>query len=276
MLGVVPSIRLIALDLDGTLLTPSDEISAANCAAISDALAAGIRVVLVTGRGVDAPVKIACDLGLNLPVICCHGALTKDFLAGKVLGHIPVPLQYAKPMVEFAEANRLDAAIYLDEHFHRLQGLRPYMEDMRGPHWRETASFASLLGSAPTFIRFFGRDAVTAIRETFTDLPVHFKYETWGDLEELAITSIEATKKNALARLCADLGVAPANVMAVGDSRNDVPMMRWAGVGVVMGNALPEVKAALTHVTASNESDGVALAIRRFALNALDDEQKTA
>ena len=270
---MVPSIDLIALDLDGTLLTAGDEISPANRAAIRDSLAAGVRVVLVTGRGADTPAHIARDLGLNLPVICCHGALTKDFASGKVLGHIPVPLQYAKPMIEFAEQNGLDTAVYLEEHFHRVEGTHPYMDDMRGPNWLDVPSFAQILHSAPTFIRFLGHDAVTAIRETFSDCPVHFKYETWGDFEELAVTSMEATKKNALVRLCDDLQISRANVLAVGDSRNDVPMLRWAGIGVAMGNALPEVKSAVKYVTDTSEEDGVAAAIRRYVLDPLDQEK---
>jgi Cof subfamily protein (haloacid dehalogenase superfamily) len=273
---VVPSIDLIALDLDGTLLNSAERISPRNRAAIGAALREGIRVVLVTGRGADTPGDFARDLGLNLPVICAHGALTKDFLSGRVLGHIPVPLQHAVPMIEFAETNRLDAAVYVDERFHRIAGTHPYMNDMHGPGWRDVASFAEILGSAPTFIRFLGRDAVRAIRETFSDLPVHFKYETWGDFEELAVTSLEATKKNALVRLCDDLKIAPANVLAVGDSRNDVPMLRWAGIGVAMANASAEVRDAVEHTTESNDDDGVARAIERFALDEFDGEQKSA
>ncbi len=96
-------IDLIALDLDGTLLNPDESVSDVNRAAISRALNSGIRVVLVTGRGADTPIRVSRELGLNLPVICCHGALTKDFGANKTLAHIPVPLAYAKPMLEFAE-----------------------------------------------------------------------------------------------------------------------------------------------------------------------------
>jgi HAD superfamily hydrolase (TIGR01484 family) len=273
---MVPRIDLIALDLDGTLLNSSDHVSAANRAAIAAALEAGVRVVIVTGRGADAAGDVARELRLNLPIICAHGALTKDILTGKILGHIPVPLQYALPMIEFAEANQIDAAVYVEERFHRLAGMPPYMSDMRGPHWVEVESLARMLSSAPTFLRFFGRDAVRAVRETFADFPVHFKYETWGDFEELAVTSIDATKKNALARLCADLNVSRSRVMAVGDSRNDVPMLRWSAIGVAMANALPEVRNAVSHVTASNDEDGVAAAIDQFVLSPLEGEKKTA
>jgi len=276
MLKVVPPIDLIALDLDGTLLNSAEQISAANRTAIRAALAAGIRVVLVTGRGADTPAEFARELGLNLPVICAHGALTIDFLSGRVLGHIPVPLQYAVPMIEFAEAQGLDAAVYVDERFHRIEGTHRYMSDMTGPGWVDVASFAHILSAAPTFIRFLGRDAVRAISERFGELPVHFKHEVWGDFEELAVTSADATKKNALSRLCDDLKIPASHVLAVGDSRNDLPMLRWAGIGVVMANASPEVRAGVEHQTASNDQDGVARAIERFALSGADEEQKTA
>jgi hydroxymethylpyrimidine pyrophosphatase-like HAD family hydrolase len=267
-------IDLIALDLDGTLLSPDETVSRANRVAIGRALAAGIRVVFVTGRGVDTPIQLSRDLGLNLPVICCHGALTKDFGADKTLAHIPVPLQYAKPMVEFAEANRIPLAIYTDELFWRISGGHVYMQDMRGPGWREVDSLLPLLAGAPTFIRFLGEEAVRAMQREFGDLPLNFRYESWHDFVECAVLNRDASKKTALARLCADFQVTPDRVLAIGDSRNDVPMLHWAGIGVAMANALPEVRQAVAHHTAANDADGVALAIERFALAPI--EKKTA
>lgn len=264
----MPDIELIALDLDGTLLASDDTVSAANRAAIAKALAAGIRVVLVTGRGVDTPIRVSRELGLNLPVICCHGALTKDFGANKTLVHMPVPLQYAKPMIEFAEQTGLALAVYVDEFFWRLEGSHIYMQDMTGPAWREAGSFKEILTQAPTFIRFLGADSVAAMQREFSDFPLAFRYETWNDFVECAVLSRDASKQTALARLCADFGISAERVMAIGDSRNDVPMMQWSGIGVAMGNALPEVRSAVRHVTATNERDGVALAIEKFALRA--------
>ncbi|GAC1417423.1 MAG: Cof-type HAD-IIB family hydrolase [Candidatus Velthaea sp.] len=260
------NIELIALDLDGTLLHPDESISARNRAAIAQALADGIRVVLVTGRGVDTPIRVSRDLGLNLPVICCHGALTKDFGANKALAHIPVPLKYAIPMVTFAEESGIAIAVYTDEFFWRLEHSHIYMQDMIGPAWREAKSLHDVLVEPPTFIRFLGKESVDAMKREFGDLPLNFHYETWYDFIECAVLNREANKQNALARLCADFGVPPDRVLAIGDSRNDVPMLRWAGVGIAMGNALPEVREAVRFVTASNEQDGVAIAVERFAL----------
>jgi Cof subfamily protein (haloacid dehalogenase superfamily) len=267
---------LIALDLDGTLLNTREEISRRNRLAIRAAIDAGIRTVLVTGRGVDTPIRVSKELGLNLPVICCHGALTKDFLANRTLGHVPVPMQYAKPMIEFAEREGLSVAIYSEEFFYRLEGQQLYMEDMRGPTWREVRTFADIMHTAPTFIRFLGRGSVEAMEREFGDLPLHFKHETWLDFVECAVTNREATKQRALARLCADFQIVSERVLAIGDSRNDVPMLRWSGMGIAMGNSLPEVRQAVRYVTATNDDDGVALAIERFALQAPRIQKKPA
>ncbi|HLI96947.1 MAG TPA: Cof-type HAD-IIB family hydrolase [Candidatus Baltobacteraceae bacterium] len=267
---------LIALDLDGTLLNSREEISPRNRRAIRRALDAGIRIVLVTGRGVDTPIRISRELGLNLPIICAHGALTKDFLANKTLGHVPVPLQYAKPMVEFAERNGLSIALYSEEVFYRLEGSKLYMEDMVGPAWREVKTFEDVMHAPPTFIRFLGEDSVSSMQREFGDLPLHFKYEQWMDFVECAVTNREATKQRALARLCADFQVPSERVLAVGDSRNDVPMLRWAGMGIAMGNALAEVRQSVRYVTGTNDEDGVALALERFALGPPREQKKPA
>jgi len=260
-------IDLIALDLDGTLLARDESISLRNKQVIRKALDAGIRVVLVTGRGADTPIRVSRELHLNLPVICCHGALTKDFGANRTLVHVPVPLEHAKTLVEFAETHGLSIAIYLEELFWRLEGSQLYMDDMTGPHWREVKSFNDVLTTAPTFIRFLGRHAVDELQKHFLDLPLNFRFETWFDFIECAVLNQQASKQHALARLCADFQVLPQHVLAIGDSRNDVPMLQWAGVGVAMGNALPEVREAVKYVTAGNDEDGVALAIERFAFD---------
>lgn len=260
------SIDLIALDLDGTLLDTHEQVSEANRAAIAAVLAEGVRVVIVTGRGVEAPSQVVRNLGLALPIICCHGALTKDMQTGRTIGHIPIETIYAKPILEYADAHGTDLAVYLEERFYRISGGERYMNDMRAPEWNEIASYKALPNVAPTMLRFLGREAVAAAREHFLDLPLHFKFETWGDFQELAVTSREATKRHALQNLCESYGIPRERVLAVGDSRNDVPMLRWAGVGVAMGNSDPSVLRSVGRVTAGNDEDGVARAIERYVL----------
>jgi hydroxymethylpyrimidine pyrophosphatase-like HAD family hydrolase len=111
-----------------------------------------------------------------------------------------------------------------------------------------------------------GAGAVEAMREQFGNWPLHFKYETWGEFQECAVTGAEATKENALKQLCTRLGIRADRVLAIGDSRNDVPMLQWAGLGIAMANALQEVREQIDHVTASNNEDGVALALEQHVL----------
>jgi hypothetical protein len=125
------------------------------------------------------------------------------------------------------------------------------MDDMRGPGWHETPSFLQLLGEAPTFIRFLGEESVRRMLAEFGDLPLSFRHETWGSFTECAVLNREASKKNALAALCAGFQIPADRVLAIGDSRNDVPMLRWAKIGVAMANALPEVRQAV-HATKTN------------------------
>jgi hypothetical protein len=136
---------------------------------------------------------------------------------------------------------------------------------MVGPGWREVPSLLEALKfGAPTFIRFLGTPAVAAMEREFGDLPLNYLTETWNDFIECVVLNRDANKKNALARLCADFQISSEHVLAIGDSRNDVPMLQWSGIGVAMANALPEVRQAIQYVTGTNENDGVAQAIERF------------
>jgi|SRR5579872_58255 len=265
MMNRTATIDLVALDLDGTLLTTGEEISPRNRRAIAALLSAGIRVVIVTGRGIDTPLRIARELEIDsFPVICCHGALTRDLATGKTLGHIPVPLIYAKPIIEFAESEQLPIAVYAEDHFWRLEGQEALMSDMTGPAWRSTPSFASLLRTPPTFIRFLGAEGAQAVQQRFGNLPLNFRIERWFEFVECVVLDRRAGKKQALAELCRRFQIPRERVMAIGDSPNDVPMLRWAGTGVVMGNALPEVRAMVPLTTGTNDEDGVAEAIERY------------
>jgi Cof subfamily protein (haloacid dehalogenase superfamily) len=260
-------IDLVALDLDGTLLDPADAISPANRAAIGRALEAGVRVVIVTGRGIDLPVRISHDLGLNMPIICCHGALVKDFHANRTLVHIPIAPAAAKTIVQVTAAFGLPAVIYSEERFWYLPDTPASIRRLLGPGATEAADFETLLlrAGAPTFMRIFGEHALEVVRRRLADLPIdYFHFDPVFDHDEVAVVSREANKRNALMRLCADFQIPAERVLAVGDSRSDIAMLRWAGVGVAMGNASDDVKAAAAYLTASNAEDGVALAIDWF------------
>ncbi len=264
-------VELIAVDLDGTLLDARERVSPANRQALLRARARGIGVVVVTGRGVDAIERLVPAAAAELPAICAHGALVKQVPTGRTLSHRTLPLAQSRRLLAFASERRLDVAAYDGERFYRERGSTTYMEDQRRAHWIEVDSLCAAPAGAPTMLRFLGRRAVAEIRTAFAEgtlsaRGLHLKYETWGEFEECAVTRAGAHKARALADLCAALGIGRSAVMAIGDSRNDLPMLAWAGYGVAMGNAPVEVRAAVAHVTDSCERDGVAQAIARLAL----------
>lgn len=268
-MNVVPApIRLLALDLDGTLLDSSGGISAGNRAALGAARALGAGVVLVTGRAAaDLDAGLLAQLNLELPAICSHGAETIDPQSGAVVEHVPLPADRARNLLECAEREALSAAAYIAGRYWCLEGTPSGMEHVRGPRWRCVPSLLALPQyEAPTFVRLFGRASIDAVYARFGASPLHFKLESWGTFDECAITSAEATKERALARLCAELGIAAEAVLAIGDSRNDLPMLRWAGIGVAMANAPAEVRHGAGRITGSCDADGVARAIERYVL----------
>jgi len=260
-------IDLVALDLDGTLLAPDDSISPRNRELIERVLETGVRLVLVTGRGVDMPIRISNELDLNMPFICCHGALVKDFHANRVLVHTPVPQAAVKLIVDVAQAFEIPAALYIEESFCHLATTPQPVVEMLGNSSRAVESFSEFVDGdgQVTFLRLFGERAQDVARTRLADMPVEFlHFDPWYDHAEVAIVNRDANKRAALARFCADFQIPRERVLAIGDSRNDVPMLRWAGVGIAMGNASDEVKTAVSYVTASNRDDGVALALERF------------
>ena len=203
--------------------------------------------------------------------------MTKDLRSGRTLDHIPVPSAHALPVIEHAERHGLNVAVYLNDRFLHLHGTSPQADDVRAARWRAVPSIVEALESeAPTFMRFFGRETVGALRAAFSQLPLHFRHEVWEAFEECAVTSADATKELALKRLCAEIEMPASRVLAIGDSRNDVPMLLWAGTGVAMGNALPEVRSAVARVTARYEEDGVARAIERYVLDPIAERERSA
>ncbi len=267
MIGVMPIPALIALDLDGTLLRGDDRISPENERAIRAVLQRGVKVVLVTGRAANVPVELARALGLPTPVICAHGALTIDPATDTVLDHVSLDGEQARELLVFAEEHRLPVAFYSERRFYRRRGTPAFMSDMRPPEWCDVDDLRVLEGKPLALVRALGPHAARMVRERFAVPPLCLRDERWGDFIECAVTHADATKRTALERLCARLGIARERVLAIGDSPNDLPMLRWAGIGVAMGNAPEHVRANADHVTETSDRDGVARALERFVLD---------
>ena len=262
-------IRLIALDLDGTLLGPNFRISEADQAAVVAARDRGVQVALNTARWYGLAQRSARRLGLETPLICHNGAHIREPNGGAELLHLQIPTELAR-----------EIAALCDEHGFETYCTVDGVTYMRSPHeidpqrlpddMRVAATHAEHITAPATGFVIFGEAAVAAIVETFGEryanelaLPIG---ESEGVQPYVSITAAGADKGRALRLLCDHIGVPPEETLAIGDATPDVPMFELAAMGVAMGNAPDTVKAKADAVAPSNAESGVAWAIRRFVL----------
>ena len=276
-------IRLIALDLDGTLLDSQKRLSEANRAALARAAEAGALIVPTTGRFFDMMPQVVRDLPFVRYAITSNGAQVYDRATGEAVVRDEMPLDEAIAVMEIldgydviydcyrngwgwmTESLQAKAAEYApDEHY--LKMVREYrtpVPELKA-HLRATASEGDVQ-KIMLFVRGVpGADAALSaiVRDVGARFPdVRITCSTHNNLELNANT---AHKGNALRRLAGHLGFTAAECMAFGDGRNDLTMIEAAGVGVAMGNAVEEVRRVADIVAPTNDEDGVASVIARF------------
>ena len=268
--GRRPRVRLIALDLDGTLMRRDHTVSEANTAAVHDAVAAGVHIVLATSRWYALAKRTADMLGIRSPIICNNGAMVRDPSDGARLLDLRIPADAALDIAGTADELRCEGMVTVDD--------VTYVVTSRAGMSAAAAAFGMVVverladrvaGGAESFL-FFGRDAVDGMLGRIG--PKH------GGVLNLATGYSEtfppylnivhggADKGRALALVCEHVGVPIEESMAIGDAAPDLEMLRVAGVSMAMGNAADEVKSQVDVVGPGNEDDGVAWAIRKFAL----------
>jgi hypothetical protein len=265
--------RLLAIDIDGTLVNSRDELTPATRDALIRAGRAGIQVVLATGRRYSRTLHLIEPLGIAVPLVTASGALVKDprdhrtlFCAEFDAGVLPSALQTIaaagfEPVVcadtyhdgfDFYRAREEVAGAELAEYVRLNPGcgrLWPTLE-----HSPPANVFAAF--SMGTKMQMLGLE--TLLHERLPGkLSTHVlrspKYT--GFMCEVAPHGV--TKWSAICRLAHDWGYSDEEICAVGDDVNDIPMIRAAGLGIAMGNALPEVKAAADRIAPSHDEDGL-------------------
>ncbi|MDE2935721.1 MAG: Cof-type HAD-IIB family hydrolase [Chloroflexota bacterium] len=262
-------IRLVAIDLDGTLVDDRNEVAPRVAGAIEAARAEGVEVVIATGRMFRSALKFVDELSLTAPVICYQGAQIRDPASGAVLHERLLGQRHAAAVIEFARRHRV--------HVNAFAGDELYMAELTA----EGRFYCRLSGIEPRLVGDLGawldRDLVKLVLVTDS-----------GDSRQLVGRLVEAVpreinitrshprlveaidgqvnKGDALARLSQIMDIPISQIMGIGDNLNDLPLVKAAGFGVAMGSGAPETKAAADFVTAPYEEDGVAVAIERFVL----------
>jgi len=273
---------LIALDLDGTLLNDRGEISPPDAGALRRFAHSGGVVVLASGR-MTANIRPFYDaLGIDGPTIAYNGALARDSQAagGEIIIETPLAARYADQLISYTQREHFHLNYYLEE--------RLYARD--DPELRRFADFYSRQTGAifrfvPDLDRFRGRQPTKCILITDPTDPARPDprhrdelYELWQarwgsevtvmktNPEYLEFYHRRASKGNALAAIARHLSIPQSLTLAFGDNHNDIPMLQWAGCGVAVANARPEVKAAADWVSPlTNNESALADALARLA-----------
>jgi Cof subfamily protein (haloacid dehalogenase superfamily) len=269
----LPPYRLLAIDLDDTLFNNQLGITPRNREAIRAAQQAGVAVTLATGRMFRSAQPIAQLLNITLPIIAYQGALIAQPQTGDYLVHRPLPSKVAHSVISFIKPLDFHINLYLNDKLY-MQQLTVYgrrYAALSGVDAYPVGDLVSFLADrAPTKLVAIGEppEIDRLLGQTFPILSrvVHL---TKSKPQFLEFSHPTATKGQALEWLAGHYGFKREEVLAIGDGYNDIDMVEWAGLGVMMGNAPEPVKALADHVAPANYQDGVADTIERFVLNEL-------
>lgn len=262
--------KLVAFDLDGTLIGRDLTISARVRAAVQRMQDAGVAGCLVTGRMYRASISYARELGFDTPIVCYQGAAIVDPVTDDVLQHTALDNAVVLELISIASAQGLHLQLYRNDEYYaqarnRFSDLYASLakaEPVVVPSLREAfalspATKAVIVADAPDAQRY---------ADMLTQRLAARAYVTRSLPEFVEILDPSVDKGGALRFVAARLGVTPDAVMAIGDSWNDAPLLRSAGIAVAMGSAPPELRALADAVVSDVANDGVAEALERFVL----------
>jgi len=285
-------IRLLALDLDGTLLNSSGRVSERNRRALDAARSRGVRVALVTGRRFRDARPLALELGLDLPLVAHNGALTKHARTLETVAAHLLPLEAARATLRVGREHGADALVsdepegagllvydHIDETDRPLSEYVRWATRIHGDEAasaiRQVPSLETYLDHAPVHISFSGTQRKTErlveglARELGPAARLMTTIYPRLDFGLIDVIHPDVSKGTGLSAVAAEYGLSAEEVMAVGDNHNDREMLEWAGTGVAVANAEPALfDLEGVHLTASNDEDGVAAAVEKFILRA--------
>lgn len=263
-------VRLIALDLDGTLLDEEKKIPDQAVEMIQKARDKGVIVTLASARPLCSMVPYAQQLQLDVPLISLSGAYVTDQREERTLLRKTMDLARFREMVSILEEKNYYVKVYSENRLFVQEAVK------------ETVDYSRIFGVPYTAVGSKGLRTLerAPLRMAVFDDPLRIRnawriLNMWSDSiavirdTDLGLEIVESTvsKGAALKIICSDLDIPLSNVMAIGNEGSDISMIREAGVGIAMGNACEELKQCADDVTKTNEECGVGYAIQKFIFN---------
>jgi Cof subfamily protein (haloacid dehalogenase superfamily) len=269
--------KLLAFDYDGTAAVDGGLPSKRVCDAIAAARTLGAFVVLATGRPYVSAARYAQALDLDAPIICFQGAMVRESRGERrVLFVEPAPADAMSEILTLADQHRLELSVYGEDKMYVVDRGRPgsFFERWFGAEIQFVSSYAEVrdlfvaMGKTPLKGLFVGDpDRNGAFQDELNERFAGRLVAVRSHPMFVEVISPQASKGHALRFLAQCCGLAQAETIAVGDSGNDCSMIEWAGLGVAMGNASPEVLAVADVVAPSVTEDGLADVIERYILS---------
>ena len=263
--------RVLALDIDNTLVRFPDPVSPRVVRAVRAAVDAGVQVLLVTGRAYRRALPVARQLGLATPLICNHGGVIRDGRDGSILRRATLDRALTSEIVAWCQEQPIGVILFDGDQVYRNCTQAQIVPDFhiytRGPH---SHYLPDLLAHIPAETEVL---MATEVEEAFVAQVAERARARWSPTIRVLYSHPHtvdlmprSSKSESLAWLAAQWGVPREEVLAVGDGINDVDFLAWAGTGVAMEDGHPEALAAADVVGPRFEQDGVAWVVERFLL----------
>lgn len=259
--------KLIVLDVDGTLVDCERRISTRNLQALEAAKQRGLKVTLASGRSYESITPFARTIGVNAPLILYNGCRVQDFQTQRIYEDHCLPLVQAQRALKLIAGYDLHLNLYIHDRVYIRTLTEAAAASMKKDNvtaeavgdllafLKEDPTKILLIGE-PKLLRKFRREYLQGLA-----LPPELVH---SEPDYLEILPAGVSKGAALLAICQRLDILPQEVIAFGDGPNDLEMLRYAGLGVAVANARPEVKEAAELVTAANDQDGVAAALEKI------------
>ncbi|MBN3522762.1 Cof-type HAD-IIB family hydrolase [Paenibacillus apiarius] len=263
--------RIVALDMDGTLLHDDHSLSAKNADTIREVASQGIEIVLCTGRSPISTLPYLDELGMEGIVITHNGAATVASKGRRVLHQFEIEPMGLEPYIRYCREHgvHFDINTAFDLYVDKLEGLTPEMHDLYGQFLIKPKQFPGWEGlkDVPLKLTMSGlKDQMDEVEKELKLWKHEHNFIRSGDYF-IDIMHRDATKGSALRELADMRGIPREQVLAIGNYFNDMTMIQFAGMGIAMDNSPLEVKAAAQDVTLSNNEDGVHEALRKHCLS---------